>query len=124
MGALLALAGIDNRATHGYTSSGLEQALVAVSVLSLVLLREQRREKRHGPGRRRPRPGPSPGGMAQLVARRPCKADVSGSNPLTSSLCVLPAWLGSARASGDGRGRAEASRVLLLLKGGGLLAQW
>ena len=95
MGALLALAGIDNRATRGYTSSGLEQALVAVSVVFLVLLKEQRRERRHGPGRRRPRPrprpGPSPGGMAQLVARRPCKADVSGSNPLTSSLCALPA---------------------------------
>ena len=91
MGALLALAGIDNRATHGYTSSGLQQALLAVSVLFLVLWKEQRRAKRHGPGRRRPRPrpGPSPGGMAQLVERRPCKADVSGSNPLTSSLCVL-----------------------------------
>ncbi len=41
--------------------------------------------------------GAGPGGMAQLVERRPCKADVSGSNPLTSSLCVLPALLGSGR---------------------------
>ena len=29
------------------------------------------------------------GGMAQLVERRPCKADVSGSSPLTSNSPII-----------------------------------